>query len=73
MSGPQSIAFGSAADPLGEQLQHLGYDVDPREIAQAERDAEAVYRLKIRGILSQSQMAGAYDRIARILVNGRKR
>jgi len=62
-----SLVFGSTAEPLIEQLAGFGFD--EKKIAHWQKDADAIARLGVRGILSHAEMDKArkklMNRIAR--------
>jgi hypothetical protein len=59
----RSIEFGWAATPLAEQLAGRGLNAD--DIAHWQLDADAVSRIKVRGLLPDREGRKAYDRLAK--------
>jgi hypothetical protein len=55
------LSFGALVDPIGEQVPELDKEV----AAQFQEDMEAIIRLYIRGIISDSVREKAYMRLAK--------
>lgn len=71
------IDFGVAVPRISEQLSAQGIRYDSRACIQWQRDAEALLRLYIRGMLPAGEMVKARRRIMRRIVrelesNGRR-
>lgn len=64
MSTPR-IEFGALSKPISEQLSEQGHAFDAEAIAHLERDAEAVSRLKVRGVVPHAAGNRAYDKLAK--------
>jgi hypothetical protein len=56
-----SVVFGAKSPPLSEQL--AGFDLDPEKIKHWQKDADAIARLSVRGILSESETEKARKRL----------
>lgn len=55
------ITFGAMADPLRKQLEMTGIDVGT--INHLQRDADAIVRLHVRGLLTDSETSRARIRV----------
>lgn len=49
------IAFGAMSPPISAQLDSNGFAYDRAEIEHIESDAKAAIRLRVRGLLTDSQ------------------
>ena len=61
------IEFGALADPLGEQLRAKGFDVSDDEMAEFEKDREALLRLSVRRLITPGESAAAFRRLASLI------
>jgi hypothetical protein len=63
------IDFGALIPPIGEQLQDQGLklDMDPLERQHLQRDADEVSRLRVRGVLTESESDKARKRIMQVI------
>ena len=59
-----SIHLGALAPPLSEQLAGLA---DPDTLAHFDRDAEAIARLAVRGLLTGAEKEAAYKRLVKAI------
>ena len=57
------IQFGSIAPSIAYQLRMQKLDFDKTKIANFQNDANAIVRLKIRGLLSDKEGQNAYTRL----------
>lgn len=62
----KAIRFGPMAPPLADQLERLGYPVPP-DMDHVQRDADAITRLYVRGVLNASAARGARNKLMREL------
>ncbi len=60
------IRFGALCPALKEQLNK--YKTDPKEIAQLQKDHDAIVRLSIKGIMSQMEKRNAQNRLFKRIV-----
>ena len=60
-----AIKFGAMALPIRKQLGAAGFAIGADEAHQLQQDADAVTRLCIRGVLSDSAASSARKRIIR--------
>ena len=64
------IMFGALADPISEELRRQGLRASKVNIAYWQRDAKAISRLSIRGLLTDDERGRARKRLLqRILAN----
>jgi hypothetical protein len=64
------IHFGALAPALSEQIGHL--IEDPKTMEHLERDADAITRLVIRGLVSDREGERARDRLFKKIVKALK-
>ena len=57
------VYFGALSPTLAEQLQEAGLDYDEDTIDHLNRDAEAITRLSVRGVLPDSQAQAARKKL----------
>jgi len=66
-----SLEFGALAPPLREQLKDAGLVIRyKRNLAHYQRDADAITRIVIRGLISDSQARTARKRLMRRIAAG---
>lgn len=63
--GKVTIAFGWMNPPLAEQLSSQGLGFDAEDVAHHQKDADAISRLRVRGVITTSEGDRAYDRLAK--------
>jgi hypothetical protein len=57
------IAFGAMSKPLHEQISEHGIPIKEGEMAHYQKDAEAITRLRIRGMLSDKEVGNTQIRL----------
>lgn len=65
MSDTFGIHFGALAPPLREQMKEQGVPIDDNAAEHLERDIDAVNRLRVRGLLPDSQAHKVHQKIMR--------
>ncbi len=67
-----TLHFGALSPPLKEQLKK--HKTDPSEVAQFQKDHDAIVRLAIRSVIAQSEKHRAQGRLfKRIIAHLKKR
>ena len=56
-----SLHFGAMAAPLSEQLQ--GCDIDTNDLNHFQKDADAIVRLAVRGLITDSTKTSAHRKL----------
>jgi hypothetical protein len=62
------IAFGAMSKPLHEQISEHGIPVTQDEMSHYQKDAEAITRLRIRGMLSDKEVGNTQNRLMKNIV-----
>ena len=62
------LRFGGLVPPLWMQLKKQGFKLDRETLDQLQRDADAITRLKIRGILPASAARSAEKKILQHII-----
>jgi hypothetical protein len=62
------IAFGAMSKPLHEQISEHGIPVTQDEMSHYQKDAEAITRLRIRGMLSDKEVGNTQIRLMKNIV-----
>ena len=62
--GLHQIAFGALSDPLRVQLSAAGVKAPPRLVRRWQKDADAITRLAVRGLIAPSVTDRARGRLA---------
>ena len=60
-----TLAFGWMNDPLAVQLTRQGLSFDAKVMDHHQKDSEAISRLRVRGVITNSEGDRAYDRLAK--------
>lgn len=63
-----SIVFGAMADPIRLQLRGQHGSIGSRDVGHLQRDADAVSRLLVRGLITASSASGARKKILQKLI-----
>lgn len=63
-----SIVFGAMADPIRLQLRGQYRGIGSRDVGHLQRDADAVSRLLVRGLITASSASGARKKILQKLI-----
>lgn len=61
------IHFGALADKIDNQLATRGLSADPKTIAHWQKDADAISRLSIRDLLTESQTRMARQKLLKTI------
>lgn len=64
-----SISFGALADPIKKQIEAAGLSISKREADLLQRDAEAITRCYIRGLIPDSVAERARMRLLKNIGN----
>jgi hypothetical protein len=62
------ISFGAMSKPLHEQIVEHGISVTEKEMSHYQKDAAAIVRLRIRGLLSDKETDNARNRLMKSIV-----
>ena len=62
MSG---LVFGALSPQISEQLDSIGVRYDEHAIEHCQKDADAIVRLAIRGLITGSQKEAAFRKLVR--------
>jgi hypothetical protein len=62
------LSFGLTSRPLRQQLSELGVKLDALLVRQMQKDADAIGRLAVRSLLSDSEVSKAYRRLLNSIV-----
>ena len=62
-----SISFGAFADQIIKQLTVQSYDAPASKIAHFQQDADAICRLRIRGVLTDGEAHKANGRLFKMI------
>lgn len=73
MTNKFAISMGAFADPILKQITGQGYEAKAHLIAQWQDDANAVCRLRIRGVLTAAEAHKANERLFAAISKGVKR
>jgi hypothetical protein len=57
------LRFGAMSPTIKQQLKEQGYKMDATDCVHFQKDAEAITRLRIRGMLNDSQCKSAHDKL----------
>lgn len=66
------IRFGAMAPSIKEQIKEQGFKIDPTDCAHLQKDAEAITRLRIRGLLTDSACKSAHDKLFKKITSSLK-
>lgn len=58
-----NLRFGAMSPTIKQQLNEQGYKIDNTDCVHFQKDAEAITRLRIRGMLNDSQCKSATDKL----------
>jgi hypothetical protein len=64
------ITFGAMAPKLRDQIAAAGFKAYYKDVAEWQADADAITRLTVRGLLSDSQIAMCRKRLTRLIAGG---
>ena len=64
---PFTFVFGGLAKPLREQLNDIGVRLDDEKVRHFELDADAVFRLVVRGVITPAERERAYRRLTKLI------
>ena len=64
------LKFGAMAPKLKDQIRDAGFRFHYKDVEQWQADADAIARLSIRGLLSDSQTASSRQRLTRLIAKG---
>jgi hypothetical protein len=67
------LHFGALVPNLGQQLFDAGVIVSGTDIKHWQKDADAIVRLNLRGLLTDSAMHSARQKLMKKIVKGAKR
>lgn len=73
MTNKFEISMGVFADPILKQITDQGYEAKAGLIAQWQQDADAICRLRIRGVLTDIEAHKANKRLFDAISKGVKR
>ena len=73
MTNKFAISMGAFADPILKQITSQGYEAKAHLIAQWQDDVNAVCRLRIRGVLTDTEAHKANKRLFAVISKGVKR
>ena len=62
------IVFGAMAPDIGQQLAYQGLTAKPRAIDQWQKDADAITRLAVRGMLSDAERERVRRRLLKTIL-----
>jgi hypothetical protein len=61
------IHFGALTPPLSEQLSN--FKIDEKNLAHYQRDADAITRLSVRGLITDSMKGQTYKKLLKNIIN----
>ena len=64
------LSFGALSDPIRTQLDAQNVTADRDEISHWQRDADAIVRVAVRGLLPDSQIRQARKRLLKRIAKG---
>lgn len=64
-----SISFGALANPLHEQLAQQGFDIPMEEFRVPQDDANAITRVRIRGLITNTLLINRAERKILLMVH----
>jgi hypothetical protein len=73
MTNKFAISMGAFADPILKQITSQGYEAKASLIASWQGDSDAVCRLRIRGVLTDTEAHKANKRLFAAISKGVKR
>mgnify|MGYP001582550218 CR=1 FL=1 len=62
------LDFGAMAPKIAEQITAAGLTANPAEIAHCQKDADALTRLIVRGLLSESTIRNGRKRLMEYII-----
>lgn len=72
MTNKFAISMGAFADPILKQITDQGYEAKASLIAAWQQDADAVCRLRVRGVLTDTEAHKANKRLFAAISKGIK-
>jgi hypothetical protein len=63
MSIQVKLAFGAISPKISEQLKKQGFKYDKEEVSHFQKDADAIVRLRVRGLLPSAQVDKCFQKL----------
>lgn len=67
MSNNLGLRFGGMAPSIADQLNEQGFLFSKSEVSHFQKDADAVTRLRIRGLIPAAQVDKSFNKITKLI------